>query len=811
MIHLVQDLRFAFRKYRAAPGPTLAVILTLALGIGANTAIFSLVDGAWLRPLDLADPAHLVAIASLKDRAAADSERLETSSSYAEFLDVRERIPAFADVIGVDHRGVALETGDGIQLLTAEVVSDNYFGFAGARAEAGHLPDEAEIRGAQIPLIVLSHGTWKRLFAGNPDVIGKTVTAKAGAAVIAAVLPLGFQGTERIMDPQVYVPRSTWTAWFPSEESARTYRNYDLYARLRPGASLDEARAQLQKLSRDLSSAYPQANQGRSFSAGWEQEGGNPMIKLLCVLLLAVAAAILLIACTNIANVLLTMQDARRREIAMRSALGATRAQLLRQLVTEYAVLAALGVACALILAERLIALVPALIPDIGIAVGPDFRMDHRVLMFAAVVGALSVLLCGLMPALASTRTSPLEAMRAQVWRGARLKMTARKVFVAAQLAVSMALLMITGLLVRALIHLESMDMGFSSRQNAVVLQMEAGRSGAAQLAEAEALVSRMKALPGVKDAAVSRIVPFALTGGGATKIVLAPGEAPSETAGTAMWFNQVDEGYFRVMGVPILRGRAFGRQDTPASERVMIVNQTLARRLFGTEDVAGRHLRIGRKQTIDAEIVGVAHDGKYADVGEAPQPYFYLPFTQDAWSDMSLTATTAGDPRYLLSAARKAVRDVDPDAVVLTTETLTDHMKLATYANRMSAGLTACLGALALVLTVIGLYGVIAYSVSRRTQEIGIRMALGARRGRVGAGVLRDGLTLVVAGMGVGAGLAVFAGRWISGMLYGVKPLDPIAWVSVAAVMFSVSVTAMIVPALRALRVDPAVALRDE
>lgn len=811
MIHLVQDIQFAVRRYRVVPGPTLAIILTLALGIGANTAIFSLVDGVWLRPLAITDPAHLLAITSLKGHAVADAERLDTSSSYAEFTDVRGRIPAFADVIGVDHRGVALETTDGIQLLTAEVVTDNYFGFVGVHPAVGHLPDEAEIQRAQTPFIVLSHGTWKRLFAGNPGIVGQPVKLKGGSAVVAAVLPSGFHGTERMMDPQVYVPRSTWMTWFPQEGTPRTYRNYDLFARLRPGASLNQARAQLQTLSTDLASGYPEANQGRSFDASWEKDGGSPVVKRLSMLLLAVGAAIVLIACTNIANLLLALQDARRREIAMRAALGATRLELLRQLVTEYAALAAVGVGCALALADRLIALVPALIPDVGVAVGPDFRIDHRVLIFAVVVGSLTVLLCGLLPALASTRTSPVEAMRAQVIAGARLKMPMRKIFVIAQIAASMALLIVTGLLVRALMHVESMDMGFDSHQNAVVAQLEVAQAGPAPLDEAEALVRRLKALPGVKDATVSRIVPFALMGGGATKIVLAPGEVPSDAAGTPVWFNQVDNGYFRVMGVPILQGRAFGRQDTPTSQRVIIVNQMLARRLFGTDEVLGKHLRIGRQQPIDAEIVGLAHNGKYADVGEDPQPYIYFPLAQDAWSDMALTVTTARDPRNLLPSVRKAVHEVDADAIVLNTETLTAHMKVATYANRMAAGLTGSLGALALLLTVIGLYGVIAYSVSRRTHEIGIRMALGARSTIVGAGVLSDGLKLVLVGMSAGIGIAVFAGRWISSLLYGVKPMDPMVFASVALVMLGVSAAALIAPARRALRVDPVVALREE
>ena len=388
-------------------------------------------------------------------------------------------MPAFADVAASNRRGLPLEAAGGLQLLLAEVVSDNYFTFMGVQPELGHLPDEGELRNSQEPVIVLSHGAWKRIFAGNPGVIGQTVMVKGGPATVLAVLPAGFRGTERAIDPQVYVPQSSWVTWVPGERNpARTTRQLEVYARLRPGATLDQARAQLQGLSADLSAKFPQANSGRNFTADWQAKSAPGPMKLLSILLLAIAGAVLLIACTNIANLLLALNDSRRREIAMRVALGATRGLLLRQLVTEYMVLAAAGVAVALVLAQRLIALVPALMPDVGFPLGFDFRIDHRVLAFTAAAGVVSVLLCGLAPALATTRTSPLDAMRAQALSGVRLKMPARKIFVVAQLAVSMALLMATGLLVRTLIHVETMDMGFSSGQNALLIGDCEGQEG---------------------------------------------------------------------------------------------------------------------------------------------------------------------------------------------------------------------------------------------------------------------------------------------------------------------------------------------
>ncbi|HEV2135530.1 MAG TPA: ABC transporter permease [Terracidiphilus sp.] len=812
---LWRDIRFAFKLFRKFPLLTAVAIGTLALGIGANTAIFSLVDAIWLRPLPIADPSHLVAIASVKSHASANSELASTGSSYSEFEDLRAHVPAFSDVAASDRRSVVLQTADGNQLLLANVVSDNYFSFIGVRLELGRLPLEDELKNYREPVVFLSHSTWKRVFGSNPNIVGQTLKIKGSPAVVLGVMPAGFRGTERFIDPQVYVPLSAWYIWDPSENSSsassRNNREYEIYARLRQGATLDQARAQLQSLSAVLASEFPQANSGRSFTADWQTKSHSDQMKVLSLLLLAIAGAVLLIACTNIANLLLALNDSRRREFAMRVALGASRRQLLRQLLTEYIMLAIAGVAGALILAQRLVELVPALIPDIGFPIGFDLRLDHRVLAVTAVTGFMSVLIAGLLPGLASTRTSPLEAMRAQTWLGNRLKITARKFFVVAQLSASMTLLVATGLLVRTLLHIENMDMGFNSRQNAALLEVAVDGNGPRMQAEFDALVHRLKALPGVKDACMARVVPFPDSGGGATRVVLAPDEVPSPTAGTSVWFNWVGDGYFRVMGIPIIRGRTFDKPDTTGKLPVAIVNQALAIKLFGSDDVVGRHFRIGREQPQNVEVIGVAQNGKYADVAEVQQPYLYLPVTPDTWSNATLIATTAGDPHALLPAAREAVLQTSPKTLILSMQTMTDHMLMANFPNHLAAWLCASLGGLALLLTMIGLYGVTAYSVSRRTHEIGVRMALGALRGTVFAAVLKDGLKLTLIGIALGGGLALLVCRAMSSLLFGVKPFDPATLAGAVAVVLATSLAALIGPARRALSVDPVNALRDE
>ena len=807
---LLQDIWFGLRKFRQSPGLVIAALVTLALGIGVNVAIFSLADSICMRPLDIADPSHLVAVESVKmKQVAAGDDR--SGSSYTEYTDIRNQVPAFSGLAATSNRGLVLKTPSGLQLLLTRVVSDNYFQIIGVQPELGRVPTEQDARSAMSASIVLTHRTWLDFFGGDRNVIGRSVNVSGTSAVVEAVLPARFRGTDRFIEPQCYVQESSWIIWNPSERTPNRSadRDFSLYGRLAVGATMEQARSQLKAVAGRLAIDYPQSSAGRDLTTEWSSV--DRRLQMLCALFLALAGAVLFIACANIANLLLALNDSRRREMAMRITLGATRSRLFRQLLTEYGVLAAIAVAAALSLAQWLVGMLPGLLPNTGFPIGPDLRIDHRVLAFTACITLFSALFCGVAPGMAVTRGSPLDAMRPPGSLAAKLKMPVRKLFIVFQVAVSMVLLVASGLLVRTLLGIENQDFGFDRTQNAVLFSIEVDQPMPRRLTALTDLTNRMKALPGVTGASVARVTPFALSGGGATRVVLSPGEVPSPTAGTPVAFNQVDESYLGLMGVRLLQGRGIDRRDTPESPRVVVVNLTLARKLFGESSALGRHIRIGRDRPIDLEIVGIAQNGKYNGVTETAQPYLYLPVTQDSWAEGTLIVTTRGDPNALLPVARKAIRELDPSILIMLGITLKDHMRIATFANIMEANITACLGSLALLLSAVGLFGVISYTVSRRTHEIGIRMALGASRRNVFRQVLVDGLKLVFIGSFAGMGLAVGVGWAMRSLLYGVKPADPLTLACAVALTLAIALAALIGPARRALRIEPLDALREE
>lgn len=804
---LMQDIWFAIRRFRRSPGLIIAAIVTLALGVGVNTAIFSIADAICLRPLQIADPSHLIAITSVKRTGTADAI---DESSLPEYQDILRQVPAFSGVVASSRRGVLLRTPDGLQHLLTYFVSDNYFQVMGAEAELGRLPRPQEVRSEQTTTIILGHRAWVDFFGADSSVIGRTVNVNGTAATVVAVLPASFRGTERLIDPQCYVQASNWVASHPGYSSSdRLDREFSIFGRLAPSATMDQARLQLQTLSRQLAVEYPKANAGRDLVAQWNST--NPVLQKFAALFLLLALSVLLIACANIANLLLALNDSRKREMAMRIALGATRFRLLRQLATEFVILATIAIAGALGLARWIVAIAPNLMPNLGFPLGFDFRIDHRVLAFAACITVLSVLLCAVIPGLATTRSSPLIAMRPQESAGGELRIPARKLFIIAQVAVSMSLLVASGLLVRTLFRIETVDLGFNRAQNEILLSINVNQPALQRSLTFASLIDRMKALPGVTGASMARVVPFAGSGGGVTKFVFAPGEVASPTAGTSVLVNQVDEAYFRVMGIGILQGRAIGGLDTTGSERVVVINRALARRLFGDGPAVGQYIRIDRDKPIDVEIVGIAQDGKYNDVTESSQPYLYLPLTQDSRSDTTLIVTTVTDPAVLLPAARRAIHEMDSSIVITSGVTMKDQIRLATYFNRMEADAATGLGGLAMLLTAVGLFGVISFMVSRRTHEIGIRMALGADRGRVFRQVFNDGLKLVLIGVACGMGLAALLGQAMSSLLFGVNPFDPAAVAGAVAVMAAISCLALIGPARRALGIQPLDALREE
>lgn len=812
MHHLLQDVLFAIRKFQKTPGVILAAILTLALGIGVNTAMFSIIDGICLRPLDISDPEHLLLLKNIKKVAATNAEKGQVNFSYAEYTDLKKMVPAFSTLMAVDRRGAILKTADNSrQSLLINVNSDNYFTGMGLHAEIGRLPTEEELSKTKTPVVVLGYRTWKQIFAGDPSIVGKAIELNGQPATVLGVMSANFQGTERFLDPQLYVPISTWVMWSPGEGAPnRNYRDYEVFARLAPGATLDQAQAQLDAANKNLASAYPATNAGRNYFAGWERSE-NTGLKIYSALLLALSGAILLICCANIANLLMALNESRRREIAMRMAIGATRMRLIRQMLTEYAALAIAGVLLAFLMAEQAIALVPALIPQMGIPFFLDLRLDHRVMLFSLCLATLSILFFGLGPAVFTTKSSPLDALRTNTAVGSGLRIPIRKLSVLAQVTISMTFLVGAGLLVRTLVHLQTMDIGFNRTQNAALLQIMVDCDNKALMTKFDSIREKMRALPGATGATISRVDPFPTSGGGATYSVLAPNEAVSKTAGIKIRYNLIDHDYFSILGIELLRGRNFGNQDSATSPRVVIVNQTLAKRFFGKTDIVGQHIRLNDEPVIDLEIIGVTQDGQYSDLAESPQPYLFLPQNQaPAWHEVTLTIATAQDPHPLLLTAKKILQS-DASIFVEESQTFKDRMDFATYPNRMIAYLVLSLGALALVLTSVGLFGVVSYIISKKTHDLGICIALGADRINVLRTVLKEALPMIFGGIGLGLLLSSGAAHALHAALYGVQAIDPLVLLISTGVLVVVAFSALVTPVRRALQIDPVEALREE
>ena len=800
----LQDLRYGLRVLARNPGFCLVAVLTLALGIGANTAIFSIVDGMFLRPLAVANPGELATIVMKTP------EGPSREISYADYLDLRQQASTLTGITVWDRESKFLNSMDESSQILVDFVSPDYFAVLGVKAALGRtFVPEIDNGPRPEPAVVISYRVWKGRLGGDPEIVGKTIRMTGKTVEVLGIAAPHFQGLERV------VPTDAWLLAPNEVEDAqlkrRDSRDFEAMARLRHGVRGDQARAELDMLGRRLAASYPATNRATTFSLETRSEQLREVLPV-SLLLMAVVGLVLLISCANVAGLLLARAEIRRREVALRVALGAGRGRLFRQFLTEGLLLSLAGAALGLLLTGWLMRLENALMPPTPFAVGPDLRIDIRLAAFTLVVSLFATLVFTLAPALQAWRAELTAALKGEGGsvRQGRYRFPFRNALVIGQIALSVILLTVSALLFRSLLYSMRLPVGFDIQKNLVVVDLfSTGQPSPGHENLLPLLTEKVRGLPGVRRATCARRILLSGSGGGAERGVAIPGvELPQGQSTIPIKFNSVGRDYFQTVGTRILRGRDFASSDGPESQKVAIVNETMARRFWSGGDAIGRSLRI---EGLVYQIVGIAEDAKIIHLHEAPEPYMYLAFAQTPTDGGALIVETAGDPRFVAQSTKREIQAVDNTIAVWEVQTSGDLRRFALWDELMPAKLVGALSLLGVFLAAVGLYGVVAYLVQRRTREIGIRIALGALRGQVVRLVLLQGLKLVGAGVFLGLAAALGVTRWMASSLYGIKPYDPISFAAGAILAATVALLASYVPARRATKVDPIIALRYE
>jgi len=814
-----QDVRYALRMLVKSPMLTVIVVLTLALGIGANTAIFGIVNGFLLRPLPVKAPGQIMWVAG---QMANDTIGVPTLS-YPELADLRKQAPAFSDIFASETDIGGLSFAGRTEEFVFSYVTGNYFTALGIQPALGSffIPPQGEI-GSKDPDIVLGYSYWQKRFGGDPNIIGKQVLFDGEDATIVGVAPKGFQGTQFAVDTEGYVPLNMMAnaaKFWPD----RTARDLAVLARLKTGISLNQAQSSVSLVAARLAEQYSATDKGVSFRVIPErfarpQPFTTNIVPFIAGLFLVLAGLVLLLACMNVANILLVRATVRQREMAIRAALGAGRTRLMRQLLTESMVLAFFGGIAGLLLGKWSSGTVPLLLPKTrGIPIHMDFSFDWRVFLYALAAALLTGVIMGLWPALRASRADVNAVLhgegRSDSAGSSRHRL--RSVLVVAQVGGSLVLLIVAGLFVRSLIGAQRAYLGFDPDHvlNVTLDPNEAGYDEARTNNFYKELERRASVLPGVSNASLAVSVPMGLSS--ATSHVYVEGRVlpPSQQA-PLVFFNAVDAGYFDTMRVPLLRGRAFTQKnDDEKAPRIAVVNQTMAQQLWPNENPIGKRFSVTAATGPFIQVVGVAADGKYIFLGWSHQPYYYLPLAQSYQSNRTLQLRTSVPPDSMIPQVESEIHAIDPAIPISDIRSMKESLSGANgyFIFRVGATLAASLGILGLILAVVGVYGVVSYAASQRTHEIGIRMALGANRWNILLLVLRQGLLLVTGGVAVGLALAWALTRSMTTLLIGVSPTDALTFVSTTLLLAAIGFWACYAPARRAMRLDPMRALRHE
>ena len=811
MDDVLLDIRYAFRLCLRTPGFTAIAVLALALGIGANTAIFTIVNAVLLEPLPFRDPGRLVAMWETNVRRSGRTNVL----APANVIRWKERATAFETIAPFYDYRVNLTGSDSPEEIVGMDVTADFFPALGVSPVIGRTFAEDEGPEGHDALAVLSYGLWQRRFAGSPAIVGSTIQINARSVTVVGVMPA---------DMQLFIRKSSLAGkpaelWMPFAftEAQRTPRGryMSAIARLKPGVALSEAQAQMDTIASGLAREFPE------FNTGWgsrlvplHREVAGDLRPALLVLTGAVAF-VLLIACANVANLLLARGATRQREIAIRKALGAGRARVIRQLLTESFVLCLLGGGLGLLVAQWSLSLLLAISPTSLADLGP-VQLSYQVLGFTAAVSVATAIVCGLAPAFEGSRGNVHEALKdgaRQIGASVRHRRI-RQLFVVGEIALAVVLLVGAGLMIRSFGTLRAVNPGYDTRNvltARVTVPTRRYDSDAKRIDFFATLTARVSALPGVESAGAVSFLPLAGSGAGTGfTIVGRPAPLPGQSPGTDV--SVCDDGYFRALKIPLLRGRIFSEKEMREKSNVVIINDALAKRYFPNEDPIGKSLIIAMNlPNVPTEIIGVVGNMRFSDLTAETYPMTFWPHAQLAYSAMTLTLRTASDPAALSPLVEREVRALDKDQPVADVRTMDQWLTRTLSQAKFGSTLLTAFAGLALALAGIGIYGVMSYTVSQRTSEIGIRLALGAEARDILRMVVGSAARLAAIGLAIGVGLSLALSRTLTSLLYETAGTDPLTFTAVVVMLWAVAIAASYFPARRASRIPPVEALRAQ
>jgi predicted permease len=806
---LTHDLKFAWRMLLRRPAFTLVAILILGLGIGANATIFSWVESVLLRPLPgVPSQDRLVALRGTMP------DRNNLSFSYLNFTDLREARPdGFDDLMAFRALAMNLRAGQEPVRVWGQLVTTNFFDVLRVPVALGRNfgPADAAAPGKE-PVAILTHGAWQRHFDSDPSILGRPLTLNGRAFTVIGVTAEGFRGSVAALSLDVFVPITMQKAVMAGDRLPERGSSFlQVFGRLADGASIDRAQSSASVVAARLEQAYPDSNKDRGTAVIplW-RDGASGVLMPIMATLMGVVGVVLMIACANLAGLMLARAAGRQREVAVRMAVGASRGRLIRQFLIESALLATAGGMAGVVLSYWTSGLLAALVPRTPFPIDLSAGVSWTVLGFAIVVTFATAILFGLLPAIRASRPdvgAVLKDAAANVTHGRR-RGWLRESLVVGQVALSLVLLVCAALFLRSLGRAHAIDPGYSLRHGifASIDLLPNGYDAERGVAFYRELLRRLDHLPGVESASVAAAVPLEIGPSGSDMSVRVEGYEPRDGEHVQAYYNRVGPAYFETMGVPIVRGRALDEREVEGQPLAIVINETMARRYWAGRDPIGAHVEFGSGPAV---VVGIAKDGKYGQLNEAPRNYMYVPLYQYYQPNVILHVRTAGDPASVMGSVRREMEALDASLPMFDVRTIEEHRRMSVFIPRLAGLLLAGFGALALLLALVGLYGVIAQTVVLRTHEIGIRMALGASRGSVVGLILRQGIRLTVIGAVVGVGLAAAAAQALATQLMGVQPLDAVSFAGTAGVLSIVAVAACAIPARRAAALDPLRALR--